>query len=103
MASIGFIRVIRVTFLEDDVFEGSIPMECYENARSEDFEVEDIEEAVRVLQQAGVSFKATGTSWASDPDGSRITDYATGERTETSAHLYGLAPFYVDAIIERVG
>jgi hypothetical protein len=103
MASIGFIRVIRVTFLEDEVFEGGIPMECYENARSEDFEVEDVDEAVAVLMQAGVTFAATGTSWAADPDGSRITDYATAERQETSGHLYGFAPFHVDAIIERVG
>ena len=103
MAVIGTVRIIRVTFLEDDVFEGSIPMECYENASTEDFEVSTSAEAVDVLKREGLSFAATGTDWAADPDGSRITDYATAERTETTGHLHGFSPWSVRAIIERVG
>jgi hypothetical protein len=30
--------------------------------------------------------------WYSDPDGSTITNYGTGEREECSAHLSGLTP-----------
>jgi hypothetical protein len=101
--SIGIVRIIRVSFLEDDVFEGDIPREAYENARTEDFDVDDIEEAVHVLKREGLTFTATGNDWAGDPDGTRITDYATGERTETSGHLKFMRPIDVAAIIERVG
>jgi len=102
-AIIGTVRITRVTYLEDEVFEGDIPREAHDNARSEDFECDDVEEAVRAIQREGLTFAATGTDWAANPDGSYTSDYATGERTETTAHLHGFAPFHVNAIIERVG
>jgi hypothetical protein len=101
--SIGTVRIIRVVFLEDEVFEGTIAHECYENARTEDFEVDDIEEAVHILKRESLTFEASGSDWASDPDGSRITNYATAERTETSGHLKHFRPLDVEAIIARVG
>jgi hypothetical protein len=105
------VRITRVTFLEDEVFDGGIPMACIDNARTEDFEAdraddstdEIIDYAVRVLQREGLSFAATGSDYACNPDGSRITDYATAEREETSAHLYGFTDAEREAIIERVG
>jgi len=100
------VRINRVRFLEDDVFEGSIPRECYENARTEDFDFdrEDaIEGAVRLIQREGLTFAATGNDWAANPDGTRITDYATGEREETTAHLIGFTMTEARAIIGQVG
>lgn len=98
---IGTVKIIRVTFLEDDIFEGDIPRECYENAREDLFECDDVEDAVRYL--SGLSFAATGTDWAADPDGSQIIDYATAEREERTGHLIGFTPDAVRAIVERVG
>jgi hypothetical protein len=43
-----------------------------------------------LIRQHGLTFAASGGGWAADPDGSRIIDYATGEREEVSAHLYGM-------------
>jgi len=100
---IGTVRITTVTFLEDEVFEGSLPREAYENAGVEDFEVDDLEEAVRVITYCGLTFSATGNDWAANPDGSTITNYATGEREEVTAHLNGFNPFDVEAIIEQVG
>jgi hypothetical protein len=101
--SIGTVKVITVSFLEDEVFEGDIPRECFENARTEEYECDDFEEAVRVFEREGLSFAATGNDWAADPDGSRIVNYATAERHEVSAHLDGFSDAYVRAIIAYVG
>jgi len=100
------VRITRVRFLEDEVFEGSIPSECYENARSEDFDFdrEDaVEGAVRVIESEGLTFAATGNDWAANPDGTTITNYATAEREETTAHLIGFTVEETNAIIEQVG
>jgi hypothetical protein len=101
------VRITRVRFLEDDVFEGSIPCESYETATVEDFEVdrdEDlIESAARRIEREGLTFEATGNEWAANPDGTRITDYATGEREETTAHLIGFTDDEMIAVIDRVG
>ena len=101
------VRVHRVRFREDDVFEGSIPRECYDNARSEDFDFDAdddaVEGAVRVIQREGLSFAATGADWAANPDGSVIVDYQFGEREEVTAHLIGFTVEQVNAIIEQVG
>lgn len=96
------VRIIRVRFLEDDVFEGSIPRECYESATVEDFEVEGADGAAAIIQREGLSFDATGTDWAANPDGTVITDYATGEREEVTAHLYGFDANDIAAIVEWV-
>lgn len=100
---IGTVRVTRVRFREDEVFEGSIPRECYENAHEEDFEVDDLDEAVRVFEREGVTFAATGNDWAASPDGSRIVDYGEGVREETTARLRDFSESDTRAIIERVG
>jgi hypothetical protein len=100
---IGTVRITTVTFLEDEVFEGDIPRECYEAARSEDFECDDIDEAVRAIQREGLTFEATGNEWAANPDGSTITNYATAERAEVTAHLHGFSDADAAAIMERVG
>lgn len=59
-------------------------------------------DAVRIIQRHGLTFEATGNDWAANPDGSYISDYATGERTETSAHLSGFPDRVVDAIMAVV-
>lgn len=100
---IGTVKIIRVRFLEDEVYHGSLPHSAYEKARVEDFDVEDVEEAVRVIQREGLTFEATGMDWAANPDGTRITDYATAEREETTAHLHGFLPSEELAIIAAVG
>jgi hypothetical protein len=101
------VRITRVRFLEDEVFEGSLPHGTYENARSEDFDFDAdddaVEGAVRVIQREGLTFAATGNDWAANPDGSRITDYATAEREETTAHLIGFTDAQIVAIVEAVG
>lgn len=100
------VRIIEVRFLESDVFEGTLHRCHYENARIEDFECDapdEVDEAVRALERAGVSFAATGNEWAADPDGSYISNYATGERVETSGHLYGFSEAQANTIMERVG
>ena len=101
--SIGTVKVTTITFLEDDIYEGSLPREVYDAARTDEYEVDDIDEAVRVLTREGLTFAATGTDWAANPDGSYISDYATGERREVTAHLDGFTPAAVAAIVERVG
>ena len=100
------VRITRVRFLEDDVFEGDLPREAYETAVSEDydFDREDaVEGAVRLIQREGLTFSATGNDWAGDPDGSTIVNYATAEREEATAHLIGFTADETAAIIEAVG
>jgi len=101
--SIGTVRIIRVRFLEDEVYEGGIPQSCYDNAIVEEYECDDVEEAVRVIQREGLTFAATGGDWAGDPDGSTIINYATAEREDATAHLGSLSDEDAAAIIEAVG
>jgi hypothetical protein len=103
MSTIGTVKVITVSFLEDEVWEGSIPSKCYEDARVESFECDDIEEAVRVIQREGLTFAATGNDWAANPDGSVIVNYATAEREEVTAHIDSFSDADAAAIIEAVG
>lgn len=95
------VRVIRVRFLEDEVYDGGIPQASYDNAITETYECDDTADAVRVLQREGVTFAATGSDYAANPDGSVIIDYATAEREEVSAHLNGFTPAAA-ALIERI-
>jgi hypothetical protein len=103
MSTIGTVKVITVSFLEDEVWEGSIPRKCYDDARVTDYDVEDVEEAVRAIVVEGLTFAATGNDWAANPDGSVIVNYATGERHEVTAHLEGFSDDDMLAIIEQVG
>jgi len=101
------VRIIEVRFLEDEVYDGGIPQACYDNARVEDFDCDGdgnrIRAAIRAIERAGCTFAATGTDWAADPDGSYTSNYATGERVETTAHLYGFSDLAVATIMARVG
>jgi hypothetical protein len=97
------VRIWRTRFFEADVWEGDFPRD---DTRSEDFDfdVEDcIEGAVRVLQREGLTFTATGTDWAGNPDGTVIIDYGTAQREETTGHLIGFTAEQTATIIERVG
>ncbi len=100
---IGTVKVSTVSFLEDDVFEGDIPRDAYDDATVEEFEVDSVEEAVRVIQREGLTFAATGNDWAANPDGSVIVNYATARREEVTAHLHGFSEADETAIIATVG
>lgn len=59
--------------------------------------------AADLIRSEGLTFSATGNEWAANPDGSYISNYATGERCETSAHLSGFPDRVLSAIREVVG
>lgn len=94
------IKIIETYFLEDDVWEGDFPRD---DTRESVHVCDDTDEAVGVLQREGLSFAATGAEWAADPDGTRIVDYATAQRVETSGHLSGWSDSEAAEIMERVG
>lgn len=97
------VKVSTVRFLEDDVFEGSISHECYENAREDVYDVDNVEEAVRIIKGLGLSYAATNNDWAANPDGSVIVNYATGEREEVTAWLIDETDEESDAVVSLVG
>jgi hypothetical protein len=105
------LTINRVRFLEEDAYAaGGVPSEAYDNVMTEvfDWDADDthdeiVDGAVRILQREGLTFSATGADWAGNPDGSRITDYATAEREETSAHLTGFSVALLAEIVGRVG
>jgi len=103
MTTIGTVKVIIVEFLEDEVWEGSIPRKCYDDARVEEFECDSVEDAIKVIRQEGLDFKSTGNDWAANPDGSTIVNYATGLREERTAHIDSFSDADAAAIIEGVG
>lgn len=59
--------------------------------------------AVRIIRQEGLTFEATGSDWAANPDGSTIVDYMAGEREEVSAHLSGFTEWQESTIHTVVG
>lgn len=59
---------------------------------------DSVADMVRVVRMDGVTFDTTGAEWASDPDGSQVIDYATGERERVSWHFDAIHP----AILSRV-
>jgi hypothetical protein len=79
------VKIIEVHFLESEISDGDFPRD---DVRTDYVEVNSAEELVSVLQQYGTTENAG--SWWSDPDGSRIVNYSTGERVETSAHPYNI-------------
>lgn len=99
----GTVRIIRVSFLESDIYDGSIPRECYENAVEEEYSCDHWTDAVNRLQCEGLSFDATGADWAANPDGSTIVDYATGRREEVTGHLIGFSRYAEERITDAVG
>lgn len=97
------VRITRVRFLEDDIYEGDFPRD---DTRTEDFEIEEdstaetIASAIAVLNREGLTFGASGSDWAANPDGTVIVDYGTGEREETTAHLIGFTEDETIAIMD---
>ena len=101
---VNIIRIVKVRFFPEDVYEGGIDIACYDGAWIEEIECESVEDAVHAIESYGLTFAATGNYWAADPDGSRITDYRTGKREEVSAHLEpGWSDAEIDAIMAAVG
>ena len=101
MATLGYIVIYRTYFLPDDVSGRRLRTG---STVADSFPVDTVEEAVDVFANEGLTFAATGTDWAADPDGSRIVDYGTGERVETSGHfLHWTADDARDAIMDAVG
>lgn len=102
--SIGTVRITTVTFLESDIDpDAGIPDSAYSDAVEDEFQCESVDDAVRHIQEHGLTFEATGNDWAAHPNGSVIVDYATGRREEVTAHLSLFSAFHEAAIIEAVG
>ena len=60
---------------------------------------DSVADIVRAVRWDGATFAATGSDWASDPDGSQIIDYATGERETVSWHFDGIPPALLSRVI----
>lgn len=65
----------------------------------ETFTFDSVSELVDAVRYDYVTFAATGLDWASDPDGSRIIDYATAERETVSWHFDGISPALLSRVI----
>jgi hypothetical protein len=96
----GTLTIHRTYFLLDDVVDGDFPRDV---TATDVYSSVTAKEAADILIREGLSFDATGNDWAADPDGSYVTNYATGQRCETSGHLSDFDPRLVAAIIRRVG
>lgn len=79
--------VIRTRYTE--VYEGD-PVDP--DILTEVHEDIDLHEAIRIARNEGVTFGATGTTWAGLPDGSFTRNYATGEQEEVTVHPQGIWP-----------
>jgi hypothetical protein len=95
----GTVTIHRTYFLESDVYDGATPIGDTWTDEHDDLTAR---EAARLIRNEGLTFAATGNRWATDPDGSRIVDYATGRRVDTSAHLEGWPERVEAAIIAAV-
>lgn len=96
----GTVTVHAVHFLEDDIHDGDYPRD---DTRTTVYDDVTAREAADIIRREGLSFAATGNDWAANPDGSYVSNYATGERVEESAHLSGFHPRVEAAIISAVG
>jgi hypothetical protein len=97
---LGTLTIYRTRYLLDDVVDGD-----YGDGDTDTTTLTEVSasEAARLISDAGLSFAATGGSWAANPDGSYTSNYATGEETEESAHLSNFPDRLVNAIIQKVG
>ncbi len=95
----GTVTFHRVHFLEADVCDGDSPRDDTRTSVHDDLTAV---EAARLIYRKGLTFEATGGVWAANPDGSRIVDYATGERVEESAHLSGFPERVAAAVMRAV-
>lgn len=62
-------------------------------------EFDTMADLVAAVRRDGVTFAATGTDWAADPDGSFDIDFATGAREAVSWHFDGIAPAMLARVI----
>lgn len=60
---------------------------------------DSIADLVDAVRRDYVTFDATGSDWAGDPDGSQIIDYATAERETVSWHFDGISPALISRVI----
>lgn len=101
----GTLTLHRTLFREEDVWEGDHPRDDTETT---EYEV-SAREAADLLKREGLTFTATGGSWAASPDGSRELFYvpigrADGcWREEITGHLSGFPERVEIAIAEAVG
>lgn len=86
MPNIYRVNVYRTFFLEDEIVDGDYYGAPHTHTDS-DHMIGTASELARWIRADGLTFAASGGEWAADPDGSYVTDYRTGERCETSAHL----------------
>lgn len=93
------VRILAQHFYEDSVLDGDM---TYHDTKDQTLPCESVETAVRVIRMHGLTFEATGSDWAADPDGSYIANYATAERVETSAHVSGATDAEMNAIMAGV-
>lgn len=107
----GTVKIIEVRYTEDeveirdengDVVELGTPPYDDEHTRTTEYDDLTAREAADRIRREGLTFEASGNEWAANPDGSYISNYATGERCETTAHLSGFHPRVVAAIVEVV-
>lgn len=60
---------------------------------------DSVADLVTAVRWDGVTFNATGTDYATDPDGSQIINYVTGERETVSWHFDGISPALLSRVI----
>lgn len=60
---------------------------------------ETMAELIAAVRRDRVTFEASGTDWACDPDGSQIVDYATAAREAVSWHFDGINPAMLARVI----
>jgi hypothetical protein len=94
---IGTVKIIETYYLLDDVVDGDYPRD---DTMTTEYPVDTVDEAVELIRREGLSFDATGTDWAAQPDGSAVVNYATGQQVEVTAHLNGFTDADVEAIME---
>ena len=98
----GTLTIHRTRFLEDEIMDGDYLGGEHTTTDTQEFDG-SASEVARIIRNAGLDFAATGSDWAANPDGSYISNYATGERVAESAHLGdGWPARVVDAIVSAV-
>lgn len=101
----GTVTIYRTLFREEDVHDGDFPRDDTEERVLDDLTAV---EALRAIREQGLTFEATGGSWASQPDGSHeLFQVPFGRddgawREEISAHLSGWNPRVEVALINAV-
>ncbi len=97
-----YVRVYDVRYLESDVCDGDFPRDDVRESVTacvDDADESAVELAARTIRELGLTEEG---EWFSDPDGSQVMDYGTGERSEGTAHLYGFTDAEAEEIIRLV-